>query len=94
MSDRHTPGPWHSEGMFVVDEQHRDIADCYSDGVPQRERGERWANAQLIAAAPDLLAAAEQAHKALLDRVPGSVPGGAAACEALLQAIAKARGAP
>lgn len=42
--------------------------------------------------AAELLAACEQAHRALLERVPGSVPGGEEACEALRQAIATARG--
>lgn len=53
---------------------------------------EATATAHMFAASFCLLIAAEQAYKALLERMPGSVPGGEQACEALRAAIAKARG--
>ena len=57
----HTPGPWatHGEATFaghkVVDQNKRSVAAFPSNGT--RPADERNANARLIAAAPDLLAA-------------------------------------
>lgn len=47
-----TPGPWHAsrKSLFVNDLQNRIVAEL-------RPRDERVANAQLIAAAPDLFKA-------------------------------------
>ena len=55
----HTPGPWAITDDFigVHDEQGRCIADMDSEGAPDIGYGESLANARLIAAAPDLLAA-------------------------------------
>ncbi len=53
---------------------------------------ERARTERIRRAAPKLLEACEQALKALLERTPGSVPGGEQACEALAVAIADARG--
>ena len=55
----HTPGPWAITDDFigVHDEQGRCIADMDSEGAPDIGYGESLANAHLIAAAPDLLAA-------------------------------------
>jgi hypothetical protein len=55
-------------------------------------RGRFDAVARLVNERDALLEAAEQAHRALLERTPGSVPGGEQACEVLRAAIAKARG--
>ena len=52
----HTPGPWrvlHRTGVFPAD------SDCYSIGTAEQHRKEAGANAALMAAAPDLLAALE-----------------------------------
>ncbi len=81
----HTPGPWHIVRRSTVCAGDRDeidnpirvhVADCYG------RRAE--ANAHLIAAAPDLLAACELAVRNL-DPAPYWIG-------ALTAAIAKARG--
>jgi len=65
----HTPGPWYAEGMggiqmdgvrdgyMINSAEQRRIAVMHVSSVP---RNERWPNANLIAAAPDLLAALEE----------------------------------
>ena len=50
----HTPGPWrvlHKTGVFPMD------SDCWTIGTAEQHRKEHVANARLMAAAPDLLAA-------------------------------------
>ena len=84
----HIPGPWrvigNREGGIKVDSQQFFIA-LVTDGVPGQD-----ANAQLIAAAPDLLAALEALMKDFeAEALPGFYEG---LCEARA-AIAKARGA-
>jgi hypothetical protein len=67
---KHTPGPWSDDWNFIVvsraDGRENYIAQiCESDeeGLFIEDSAERAANARLIAAAPDLLAAL----RALLD---------------------------
>ncbi len=95
MSTQHTPGPW-----SVAEKENRDDLDlpywCVfslsdAETAPSRAYGDtpeqRKANAGLIAAAPDLLAA--------LDRIKDYVMGDPVAASALTQAraaIAKAQG--
>ena len=62
---KHTPGPWavtdDKLGVFSANMplyQNKVIANC---GAVARERAENEANARLIAAAPDLLAACQAA---------------------------------
>lgn len=76
---KHTPGPWEvSESAFYVwDEKRRLVAE-----VSGASGGERAANARLIAAAPELLEAADYHVNACT----------AESREALRTAIAKARG--
>lgn len=50
----HTPGPWHATLHQVGDENNVRVADCYS---LEKGHDTARANARLIAAAPDLLAA-------------------------------------
>lgn len=62
----HTPGPWHIEGVggiqmdgfrdgyFISAESARKVASVYPYG--SKDRKQRWADANLIVAAPDLLA--------------------------------------
>ena len=53
---QHTPGPWEADSdAYVVNEYNRVIADVFINDDDNRE--ERAANARLIAAAPELLAA-------------------------------------
>jgi len=57
----HTSGPWRITTDFigVYDSEARRIANMDSDGAPDFDEDETIANARLIAAAPDLLAALE-----------------------------------
>ncbi len=59
---KHTPGPWRTSGVYIDSDHgtvgHANFSDDLTAGSPA-------ANARLIAAAPDLLEAAEWADKAL-----------------------------
>jgi hypothetical protein len=68
MTTAHTPGPWQSDGRFITaadplrihsDVYIAEIVETDDDGRIVR-RLQRSANADLIAAAPELLEAAEQ----------------------------------
>jgi hypothetical protein len=80
----HTPGPWtNTNPRFFSDREHVFagtimVADCCRLGQEESE-----ANARLIAAAPDLLAAIEE-HLAAKDWPK--------ACEMMKAAVAKAKG--
>ena len=60
----HTPAPWEAQGLSVVHVEPMDngetlttlVASCHTTAF---ENGEQNANARLIAAAPDMLAALE-----------------------------------
>lgn len=83
---KHTPGPWtasgpHADGAWLIDAG--DFAVC---DVPTGE-----ANARLIAAAPDLLAAADAAHDWYYSTAIDT-PEGRAVMQALATAITRARG--
>ena len=95
----HTPGPWrvgnfttHGVGIFTGDLQTM-IAD--TGGYDKQDRSEVEANARLIAAAPDLLEAA-QAFTRWLDTPAGETPASRKMLEAAAiharAAIAKAEG--
>lgn len=99
---KHTPGPWdamgcESDGSFGGREYQKcqiravsrtgilvQVSSAYGCGD-----GECAANARLVAAAPDLLAACEAAHKYLHNH-PRTDPGALVAI--LAAAIAKAKG--
>ena len=80
----YTPGPWHVAPVHYPDRAHPEVyastrriaRPCTSDAVPSPESD---ANAQLIAAAPDLLAACEAVligwtdHSDLRDQVQAAV---------------------
>jgi len=92
MKTQHTPGPWkiNKKYSFSVEtlsdgQGINIIAECSDpDGI--RSAGEDSANAKLIAAAPDLLAALEaMIAKIDADKLPIS-------CSLARAAIAKARG--
>jgi hypothetical protein len=62
---KHTPGPWEvgyhdKHGQRTVLSQHIEICTCWHHSVGAIEK-EMEANARLIAAAPDLLAALKKA---------------------------------
>lgn len=100
----HTPGPWRIGQAFKDDEGYREIAVmatvrghdvCPATVVLQFPNvpGMQEANAFLIAAAPDLLAALEQARMALAGYLPAhSNAVTAAAIERATAVIAKATG--
>lgn len=87
MVSEHTPGPWTYRppgvqlGLAVIASNGHVI---YSD----RHTEETEANARLIAAAPELLAALEQ----LSDYVGGADTAEGHPCQVAIRAIAKARG--
>ena len=89
---KHTPGPWEvayldKNGQSVVKAEHIEVCTCWHHCVGSIEK-EMHANARLIAAAPDMLAAlqAMSAHySGSLDHQPAYVKLGRAA-------IAKATG--
>lgn len=87
MSEQHTPGPWHIGRRFIVYGPHGEqVADC---STVTNFADENRANARLIVAAPDLLAACEKAEASLLSSNPLDFKVGLAAIRA---AIAKTRG--
>ncbi len=58
ITPKYTPGPWGVESEYVRAGKHLTIADCCPDCGSRVRMDETWqANARLIAAAPDLLAA-------------------------------------
>lgn len=69
MPTKHTPGPWYAVGSWVEHENDKvaDICNCDPESMGQEHLGrsdaEIRANARLIAAAPDLLAACEAIWK-------------------------------
>ncbi len=93
----HTPGPWrwvgkgHNLSVKEGDELHSDGEMCGVLGVDYRVPND--ANARLIAAAPELLAACEALH-ARLFREQGGQPNSpwAAPLAVLQKAICKAKG--
>ena len=113
MTTQHTPGPWRAETnrspLTITREldhlpaaqgghrQFRDIAEVYvedkGDGAP-----EDYANARLIASAPDLLAILRRILAAHDSKNNGAVMGEAVLCPMFADiaraAIAKATGAP
>lgn len=72
METKHTPGPWHAntpteeqyaDGTSIRESKHGDIVAI----VDKPREGSCIANARLIAAAPDLLAACKVGLEALKD---------------------------
>jgi hypothetical protein len=108
MSTAHSPSPWTADdggsdwiGIFGADGDA--IAFLVTPGAgrlvppqPLREPAERLANARLLAAAPELLAACEALESAIeqitLLKFEGDYAALAAAQANALRAIAKARG--
>jgi len=93
MGAQHTPGPWSYKaegGRFIIDNQPGRAIACTAGFEPTNE-----ANARLIAAAPELLEAAETVLAGLNARIdaadPSAVPIFSGIAD-LHSAIAKARG--
>lgn len=65
MNSNHTEGPWHTDGLAVVGPSPElEICICRVDA--DIKRFEANANAALIAAAPDMLAALQDSQASLL----------------------------
>jgi hypothetical protein len=64
----HTPGPWNWTGLYIEDSEGMPIAQVRTPTILQGE-----ANAALIAAAPDLLAALRLCLAQLTDERLGTV---------------------
>ena len=99
MSEGHTPGPWDFwSGYNAVDKMEAEITADDGDIVIARYNhliGEGEANAQLIAAAPDLLEALELVNDCLVKCLTGGEVSAKLAGKAIQQAalvIEKARG--
>ena len=80
METKHTPGPWHVPKDIPGPDKWM-VADCC--GIIRRSTDEEKANAHLIAAAPDMLAALKQIME---EGITGP------SCDAARAAIAKAEG--
>lgn len=103
MSSKHTPGPWKITGetgdgkrIYVESDMERDNRECPRCEVDSDDCDSdmAMANARLIAAAPDLLAACEAAVEAIEEHVSDEpeAPAWAAKLHKQLEAaIAKAR---
>lgn len=96
MSAKHTPGPWtRGFGNYVyqgerLGDQQRLIAVCEPTTKTKEDWDETFANARLIAAAPELLAALERYHEIIAGT--GGKPLGFDEIRAAGAAIAKAKG--
>ena len=79
----HTPGPWESKRRLVWDTNGFSLADCWDYN---RTEEECFANARLIAAAPDMLEALEYVNaKSTIDMDDAMI-------DVVTAAIAKAKG--
>ena len=97
---QHTPGPWHlhnsAYGPQINTDDNTPIAKLHHANVGPRndtDDDDVWpneANARLITAAPDLLAALEEAHDVLA--VALAWPGSERTRSKMRAAIAKAKG--
>lgn len=85
----HTPGPWTTYGHPADGITIRARGCAVADVIPQRGADE--ANARLIAAAPDLLEALEDAAR-WIDTLPDDLRLGSIMPDKLRAALAKATG--
>ncbi len=72
MNTTHTPGNWYADGEMVFSEHGSRVADCTQNEEDFRvpSDSEIEANARLIAAAPALVDACNEALKFLMDGTP------------------------
>jgi len=89
---KHTPAPWYADPFKVTNDDGYTIADCVNAGNTAISWDEKQANAILIAAAPDLLEAAEQVVQCYLSPRPPADLSGVEAILTLQDACLKARG--
>lgn len=67
MKTQHTPGPWTAHGTVVNQEGERFEYPVATTGISPVPTEEAFANARLIAAAPELLAACQRALTVLCE---------------------------
>ena len=106
-TDTHTAGPWYPvtgedwDGAHVTDKHGRIVADCQGCDIPgacgEVGTDEAKANARLIAAAPDLLAALESIlvglSPASVDMQRDNLPALCQVCREIAEnALAKVKG--
>ena len=98
---KHTPGPWfvfgngHCVGGPYLEDPEQPTAGVAMCGMRLRDPEEAAANANLIAAAPDLLAAAEEVYDGLVARIQSACPTSVPVFKGIADlhaAIAKAKG--
>jgi hypothetical protein len=74
MKAQHTPGPWHVTGDYVRNENDGLVGEALNLWANVKTPiDERKANARLIAAAPDLLAALKMAVDSMTCAFPGGL---------------------
>ena len=94
MTDKHTPGPWNAtDGAAILAGSGINIQNIASVSLEKRlGRGSAKADALLISAAPDLLAALRAARPYVMTCVDEPIDPAGRALAALDAAIAKAEG--
>lgn len=83
MTAKHTPGPWFVNGPWNIQaDTHTEIPVLVAHIVPLRNENiqERKANAQLMAAAPEMLEALDSVFRMLLCREPKTLKGYSQRC--------------
>ena len=98
MSSKHSKGPWHRSGANTIHSKADRVIVCYVGTADEEVRefnGERFeADADLVAAAPDLLEACEMAEACFVSLFGEDANHRAPALDSLRAAIKKARGEP
>lgn len=64
----HTPGPWKLDGFLIVDARGEEVLDLGGYSTLMAGRLKNPADARLIAAAPEMLAALKLAYPLLTDK--------------------------
>lgn len=70
MTTKHTPGPWHRFGLYAHIEIRTNAGELIAVVGSDALREDRFLNARLIAAAPDLLEAAQAAWNCIGELPP------------------------
>ena len=94
MNTQHTPGPWNVTGLYVRERDGGLVAsinDLWHD--QKTPKGEKNANARLMAAAPDLLALAYDFGQMLTGMDPYTVDDASIMRDKIKAIIARATGA-
>lgn len=93
MRIQYTPGPWYPTKSYDGDlavNNHLEFASKYPVAVVYGPLDEKAANARLIAAAPDMLAALEEIAAGCITRPPGHCDYAENRTKAQIESIARA----